>query len=121
MSQSWKLLCKFIIAGDPSVGKSSLLVRLTEDRFILDQTATIGVEYGSHIIPLENGETIKIQVWDTAGSEQFRSVSTTVTQIMAQSTQPYRSSSRHNPDGTVMSQRYLILHLGCSWNVRPGC
>lgn len=76
MSQSWKLLCKFIIAGDPSVGKSSLLVRLTEDRFILDQTATIGVEYGSHIIPLENGETIKIQVWDTAGSEQFRSVST---------------------------------------------
>jgi len=75
MSQPWKLLCKFIIAGDSNVGKSSILVRLTEDRFIMDQDPTIGVEFGSHLIDLENGETIKIQVWDTAGSEQFRSVS----------------------------------------------
>lgn len=35
----------------------------------------IGVEFGSHLIALETGEKIKVQVWDTAGSESFRSVS----------------------------------------------
>ena len=71
---SWDYILKFIIIGDASVGKSSLLVRLTEDRFLVDSDATIGIEFGSHIISLESGERLKLQVWDTAGSEQFRSV-----------------------------------------------
>ncbi|KAI3623768.1 hypothetical protein CBS14141_003467 [Malassezia furfur] len=71
---SWDYILKFIIIGDASVGKSSLLVRLTEDRFLVDSDATIGIEFGSHIISLESGERLKLQVWDTAGSEQFRSI-----------------------------------------------
>lgn len=71
---SWDYILKFIIIGDASVGKSSLLVRLTEDRFLVDSDATIGIEFGSHIITLDSGERFKLQVWDTAGSEQFRSV-----------------------------------------------
>lgn len=73
---SWDYILKFIIIGDASVGKSSLLVRLTEDRFLVDSDATIGIEFGSHIVTLESGERLKLQVWDTAGSEQFRSVRT---------------------------------------------
>ena len=38
---------------------------------------TIGVEFGSAILALDNGEKIKVQVWDTAGSESFRSVRST--------------------------------------------
>jgi Ras-related protein Rab-2A len=71
---SW--LTKFVIVGDPSVGKSSLLVRLTDDRFLTNPETTIGVEFGSHVVEIEEtGERIKCQCWDTAGSETFRSVS----------------------------------------------
>lgn len=41
---------------------------------MVDSDATIGIEFGSHIITLDSGERLKLQVWDTAGSEQFRSV-----------------------------------------------
>lgn len=72
---AWDYILKFIIIGDAAVGKSSLLVRLTEDRFLVDLDATIGIEFGSHVVTLDSGERLKLQIWDTAGSEQFRSVS----------------------------------------------
>ncbi|PKI83467.1 hypothetical protein MVES_002473 [Malassezia vespertilionis] len=71
---AWDYILKFIIIGDTSVGKSSLLVRLTEDRFLVDSDTTIGIEFGSHIVELGSGERLKLQIWDTAGSEQFRSI-----------------------------------------------
>lgn len=71
---AWDYILKFIIIGDASVGKSSLLVRLTEDRFLVHSDTTIGIEFGSHIVTLPKGERLKLQIWDTAGSEQFRSV-----------------------------------------------
>lgn len=71
---AWDYILKFIIIGDASVGKSSLLVRFTEDRFLVESDATIGIEFGSHIVTLDSGERLKLQIWDTAGSEQFRSV-----------------------------------------------
>lgn len=73
-SAMWDYIVKFIIIGDASVGKSSLLVRLTEQRFLVRPEATIGVEFGSHVVRLGTGEQVKLQIWDTAGSEQFRSV-----------------------------------------------
>lgn len=73
-SSGWDYILKFILIGDSSVGKSSLLVRLTDDRFLTSPDPTIGVEFGSHLITLPNGETVKVQVWDTAGSESFRSI-----------------------------------------------
>lgn len=74
VSSTWDYILKFIIIGDASVGKSSLLVRLTEDRFLINSDATIGIEFGSHIVTLATGEKLKLQIWDTAGSEQFRSI-----------------------------------------------
>lgn len=71
---AWDYILKFIIIGDASVGKSSILVRFTEDKFLVDSDTTIGIEFGSHIVTLESGERLKLQIWDTAGSEQFRSV-----------------------------------------------
>ena len=71
---AWDYILKFIIIGDASVGKSSLLERFTEDRCLVESDATIGIEFGSHIVTLDSGERLKLQIWDTAGSEQFRSV-----------------------------------------------
>mmetsp|Transcript_142025 Transcript_142025/g.247397 ORF Transcript_142025/g.247397 Transcript_142025/m.247397 type:complete len:203 (-) Transcript_142025:88-696(-) len=64
---------KFIIIGDSSVGKSALLLQLTENKFRLDHEATIGVEFASRMINLEN-QSVKLQVWDTAGLESFQAL-----------------------------------------------
>ncbi|EPY27460.1 Rab family, other [Strigomonas culicis] len=70
---SHKYIFKYIIIGDMSVGKSSLMQRFTQQRFRKGLPHTIGVEFGTTIVDV-NGEYIKLQVWDTAGQERFRSV-----------------------------------------------
>lgn len=65
---------KYIIVGDSSVGKSSLLGRYTEDKYDShNSNATIGVEFGTKNITI-NDKFIKLQIWDTAGQERFRSI-----------------------------------------------
>ncbi|KAF9053327.1 ras-domain-containing protein [Panaeolus papilionaceus] len=72
---TWHYVFKFIITGDAAVGKSSLLVRLTDQRFLANPDPTLGVEFGSKIITLpEENKVVKLQCWDTAGSESFRSI-----------------------------------------------
>ena len=71
---SYNYLFKYIIIGDTSVGKSSILLKFTDDRFSDIHDFTIGVEYGSKYIDINNRK-IKLQIWDTAGQEIFRSIS----------------------------------------------
>ncbi|KAJ7580753.1 ras-domain-containing protein [Mycena floridula] len=72
---SWSYVLKFIITGDASVGKSSLLIRLTDQRFLANPDPTLGVEFGSKVITIpETGTVVKLQCWDTAGTESFRSI-----------------------------------------------
>ncbi|WOO79747.1 Ras-related protein RABB1b [Vanrija pseudolonga] len=67
-------ILKYVIVGDAAVGKSCLLVRLTDDRFSASEP-TLGVEFGSRILSVgENGKRVKVQCWDTAGTESFRSI-----------------------------------------------
>ena len=73
MSINFSYLFKYIIIGDSSVGKSNLLLRYVHDRFNDDYQATIGVEFGAKNLEL-NGEIYRIQIWDTAGQENFRSI-----------------------------------------------
>ncbi|KAF9266527.1 ras-domain-containing protein [Marasmius fiardii PR-910] len=72
---SWNYVFKFIITGDAAVGKSSLLVRLTDQRFLANPDPTLGVEFGSKLLTIpEENKVIKLQCWDTAGTESFRSI-----------------------------------------------
>ncbi|KAI9574115.1 ras family-domain-containing protein [Boletus coccyginus] len=72
---TWHYVLKFIITGDAGVGKSSLLVRLTDQRFVANPDPTLGVEFGSKLIEIpEQGKIVKLQCWDTAGTESFRSI-----------------------------------------------
>jgi Ras-related protein Rab-2A len=64
---------KYIIIGDSSVGKSNLLLRYVDKNFALSHDITIGVEFGSKIETVEN-TSYKLQIWDTAGQESFRSI-----------------------------------------------
>jgi len=70
---AYAFLFKYIIIGDSSVGKSCLLLQFADKRFKNDHDTTIGVEFGSRNLQIKD-KTIKLQIWDTAGQESFRSI-----------------------------------------------
>jgi len=55
------------------VGKSCLLLQFTDKRFQPVHDLTIGVEFGSRTIQINNNP-VKLQIWDTAGQEKFKSI-----------------------------------------------
>ncbi|KAF2462320.1 P-loop containing nucleoside triphosphate hydrolase protein [Lineolata rhizophorae] len=52
MAQSWDYIAKIVSLGDSGCGKSSLTIRLCEGRFTPHHDVTIGVEFGSRIVPV---------------------------------------------------------------------
>ena len=64
---------KLLLVGDSGVGKSSLLLRFSEDTFEEDQSPTIGVDFKLKFLNLD-GKRLKLTVWDTAGQERFRTL-----------------------------------------------
>jgi small GTP-binding protein len=66
-----KLSFKYIIVGDPGVGKSSLLLKFAEDKFDDNYLTTLGIDFRAKHI-LINDHNCKLQLWDTAGHEKFR-------------------------------------------------
>ncbi|OMJ82977.1 hypothetical protein SteCoe_16188 [Stentor coeruleus] len=67
---------KIVMIGDSGVGKSCLLTRYAEDEFNESYTATIGVDFRSKILTVDNN-FVKLQIWDTAGQERFKAITTT--------------------------------------------
>lgn len=98
MSQQWDYIAKIVLLGESGVGKSSISTRWAEGRFVNYHDVTIGCEFASRIIPVgppaskqygindpgaEEGngsgkpaeqKYAKISLWDTAGQEQYASV-----------------------------------------------
>ncbi|KAI1817561.1 GTP-binding protein-like protein RAB2 [Poronia punctata] len=110
----WNYIAKLVCIGDSGCGKSSLTIRLCEGRFSPHHDVTIGVEFGSRIVPVgpphsrttskspsfssptptdpasipkpasgnnskhapadEEQKHMKLSLWDTAGQEQYKSV-----------------------------------------------
>ncbi|KAE8720128.1 GTP-binding protein YPTC4 [Hibiscus syriacus] len=70
---SYDYLFKYIIIGDTGVGKSCLLLQFTDQRFQPVYDLTIGVEFGARLVSIDD-RPIKLQIWDTAGQESFRSI-----------------------------------------------
>ena len=73
MANNYNYLFKYIIIGDPAVGKSNLLMKFAHNKFIDEYQTTIGVEFGAKNITI-NGQIYRIQIWDTAGQENFLSI-----------------------------------------------
>jgi small GTP-binding protein len=104
MTQPWDYIAKIVSLGDSGCGKSSLTIRLCEGRFVSHHDVTIGVEFGSRIVPvgppasyalninnptnrysqqpaLKKGQRpedlqkhMKLSLWDTAGQETYKSI-----------------------------------------------
>ncbi|XP_031102533.1 ras-related protein RABA4d [Ipomoea triloba] len=64
---------KVVLIGDSAVGKSQLLARFARNEFSLDSKATIGVEFQTKTLIIDQ-KTVKAQIWDTAGQERYRAV-----------------------------------------------
>lgn len=70
---TYDYLIKCLVIGDSGIGKSSLMLRFTNDVFSNEYISTIGVDFKIKTIALEN-KTIKYQIWDTAGQDRFRTI-----------------------------------------------
>ena len=66
---------KIVLLGDLSVGKSSIANRYIKGNFSNKYIATIGGSFYAKNIKLKNNELIKLHIWDTGGSERFKSIS----------------------------------------------
>ena len=64
---------RLILIGDSTVGKSSLLQQFKEGVHYRDITLTVGVDFHAKLIYVD-GQPIKLQLWDTAGQDRFRSI-----------------------------------------------
>ncbi|KAI8580249.1 hypothetical protein K450DRAFT_237549 [Umbelopsis ramanniana AG] len=75
MSQQETPTLKLLLIGNSSVGKSSLLLRFTDDTFLPQDevSATIGVDFKVSMMEVD-GKRYKLTIWDTAGQERFRTL-----------------------------------------------
>jgi small GTP-binding protein len=64
---------KVILIGDTGVGKSCLLTQFACGSFLSTSSRTIGIDFGSRQLSVAE-RVVKVQVWDTAGMEAFRSI-----------------------------------------------
>jgi len=71
--QQFDYLFKVLLIGDSGVGKSSLLLRYSENNFSDAYISTIGVDFKIKTLHLDD-KAVKLQIWDTAGQERFRTI-----------------------------------------------
>ncbi|XP_034030106.1 ras-related protein Rab-25b isoform X2 [Thalassophryne amazonica] len=71
--EAYNFVFKVVLIGESGVGKSNLLSRFTKNEFNHDSRTTIGVEFSTRTVQI-GGVTIKAQIWDTAGLERYRAI-----------------------------------------------
>ncbi|KAI4503825.1 hypothetical protein M0802_001228 [Mischocyttarus mexicanus] len=65
---------KVMLLGDSGVGKTCLLTRFRDGRFLFgNYITTVGIDFRNKIVTVDETK-VKLQIWDTAGQERFRSV-----------------------------------------------
>ncbi|EDO27170.1 predicted protein, partial [Nematostella vectensis] len=69
-------LLKVLLIGDSNVGKTKLLLTFLGQESIVQQMPTAATDFLSKTIKINNRK-ITLQIWNTAGLERFRSVTTT--------------------------------------------
>ncbi|XP_071420822.1 ras-related protein Rab-6A isoform X3 [Pithys albifrons albifrons] len=99
---------KLVFLGEQSVGKTSLITRFMYDSFDNTYQATIGIDFLSKTMYLED-RTIRLQLWDTAGQERFRSLIPSYIRDSAAAVVVYDITSRYfGPGLTCCSVRLQL-------------
>ena len=71
---SQKYAYKIIVIGDPGVGKTTLLLRFVDRAFRELYIPTVGVQVSVKQIEFDNNTVVKLNIWDIAGQEHFKSL-----------------------------------------------
>ncbi|EDW45737.1 GTP-binding protein YPTM2 [Drosophila sechellia] len=69
---NFQYLFKVLIVGDTGVGKSSLMMRFTENKFLENYMCTVGMDIRASYVELLEGKMM-LEVWDTTGDERLKS------------------------------------------------
>lgn len=72
-SEKESMVAKILTIGESGVGKTCILLRYTDNKFIKHHLTTIGIDYKTKDVNI-NGKSIKLKIWDTAGQERFRNI-----------------------------------------------
>jgi Ras-related protein Rab-39B len=114
---------RFILIGDSTVGKSSLLRSFSDGKFSEISDPTVGVDFFSRLVHVRDGSRIKLQLWDTAGQERFRSITKSYYRNSVGAILAYditnRSSFERIPTWLSEAKRYIepfrpvFLIVGC--------
>ena len=72
-SEEYEMMIKVILIGDSGVGKTNIMSKFLKNQFLEDSKATVGVEFGSKLF-IQQGHKIKAQIWDTAGQEKYKAI-----------------------------------------------
>lgn len=64
---------KVVFIGNSSVGKTSIISQIIYNNSNDSQQPTVGVDFFSKNITVGT-DTVRVQIWDTAGQEQFHSL-----------------------------------------------
>ena len=75
MSSDKSVTFKILTIGESGVGKTCILRRFVENKFLKNHLATIGIDFKTKNLTINNKE-IKLKIWDTAGQERFRNITT---------------------------------------------
>ncbi|XP_031822609.1 ras-related protein Rab-25 isoform X2 [Sarcophilus harrisii] len=71
--EDYNFVFKVVLIGESGVGKTNLLSRFTRNEFSHDSRTTIGVEFSTRTVLLGTA-AVKAQIWDTAGLERYRAI-----------------------------------------------
>jgi len=69
-----KDILKIVLIGDGGVGKTAIRIQYIHKRFTSNYKATIGADFITKEVQLEDGKKVSMQIWDTAGQERFQSL-----------------------------------------------
>ncbi|GCC28368.1 ras-related protein Rab-39A-like [Chiloscyllium punctatum] len=111
---------RVVLVGDSTVGKTSIVLRLTEGTFREDLQKTIGVDYYIHILETTPTVRVKLQLWDTAGEREHRTITYSHLQMILGGLLVFDLTNRQSLDyltnwldesGTVLEQCKCIFIL----------
>ena len=125
----YNYLFRILIVGDATVGKTSICNRISNNAFTPYSPSTIGVDFNVFSLKLLNDRIIKCQLWDTAGSERFRSITrsyynNTAVVILVFDLSDAKSFKRlptwlQEIKNNVRNEKYSILLLGNKSDLPP--
>ena len=67
---------KVVLVGESGVGKTSIITQFIDQTFQEDQQSITGGTFSTKSVICEGGKILKFEIWDTAGQEKYRSLTT---------------------------------------------